>query len=342
MIALAEVLLESQPHPFWRALKQVGVDATVARLPRHLIWPGYEGDLPWDYGPLAVYQEHMSEFGFRIAAIEDSPPMEALRLGRPGREEELEHFITLIRAMGVLKIPVLCYNWMPVLGPIRTSVAGRGRGDALVTGYDHRLLAAAPPTRIGTIDEAQLWSNLEWFLERVVPEAEAAGVRLAMHPDDPPLSPIRGIARIMCTVDAFQRLVDTVSSPMNAVTFCQGNFTLMTDDVPGTIRQFGDQDRIAFIHFRDVVGTPEAFVETFHEEGQTDMLQCVVAYQDVGFDGPLRCDHTPTVDGDEAVYPGYSHHSRLYAIGYTKGLIEAADHLRATRQTPSYESAPAG
>lgn len=335
MIVLAEVLLESQPHPFWRVLKQIGVDSVVGRLPRHLVLFAGDSEFAWDYAPLALYKEHLAEVGFELAAIEDAPPMDALRLGREGREEQLEHFCTLVRNMGALGIPVLCYNWMPLLGPLRTSVAGQGRGGALVTGYDHALLANAPLTRAGVVEAAELWESLEWFLERVVPEAEAAGVRLAMHPDDPPLSPIRGVARIMADVESFQRLLDLVPSRANAITFCQGNFTLMTDDVPAAIRRFGEQDRIAFVHFRDVRGTPAAFIETFHEEGQTDMLECVRAYLDIGFDGPLRCDHTPTLEGDRAEYPGYSHNARLFAIGYIKGLIEAARRNGAAQMASS-------
>ena len=148
-------------------------------------------------------------------------------------------------------------------------------------------------------------------------------MRLAMHPDDPPLSPIRGMPRIMRSVDNFQRLVDLVPSEANAITLCQGNFTLMTDDLPAAIRQFGDQGRIAFVHFRDVRGTPEDFLETFHDEGPTDMLACLRAYREVGYDGVLRTDHNPTLEGDSAAVPGYSPLGRLHAIGYVQGLREA-------------------
>src|SRR5207248_1064001 len=229
--------------------------------------------------------------------------------------EEIDHFGTLLRSMGRLGIPVLCYNWMAVLGWLRTSVARPGRGGAKVAAYDHGLFAHSPPTAEGDVAEEALWDNLRYFLERVAPVAEEAGVRLAMHPDDPPLSPIRSIGRIMRSVDAFQRLVELVPSEANGITLCQGNFTLMTDDVPAAIRQFGEQGKIFFVHFRDVRGTPSSFVETFHDEGQTDMLACMRAYRDVGFDGVLRTDHTPTLEGDAASVAGYSHQARLHAIG---------------------------
>lgn len=322
MTKLAEILLERPPHPFWTVLRQVGIEYAVGVLPRyHSDWRETDSELPWDYMPLAQYKAEVEGAGLRLMVIEDNPPLDKLRLGLPGREEELEAVLTLIRNMGRLGIPVWCYNWMAVLGWLRTSLGERGRGGALVSGYDHARMAAAPLTRAGEVDAERLWESLRWFLERVCPVAEEAGVTLAMHPDDPPLSPIRGIARIMSSVEAFERLVELNASPANAITLCQGNFTLMTDDLPGVIRRLGP--RIAFAHFRDVRGTPERFVETFHDDGPTDMLACMRAYRDIGFEGVLRSDHVPVVDGDSAAVAGYSHQARLHAIGYLMGLREA-------------------
>jgi mannonate dehydratase len=225
--------------------------------------------------------------------------------------------------MGRLEIPVWCYNWMAVIGWVRTSLAVHGRGGALVSAYDHRRMASAPLTRAGTVAAERLWENLRWFLERVCPVAEEAGVTLAMHPDDPPLPELRGIARIMSSVDAFERLVEVNPSPANAITLCQGNFALMTDDLPAVIRRLGP--RIAFAHFRDVRGTPEEFVETFHDDGPTDMYECIRAYRDIGFTGALRSDHVPVLEGDMAQVAGYSHQARLHAIGYLTGLREAVE-----------------
>jgi mannonate dehydratase len=157
----------------------------------------------------------------------------------------------------------------------------------------------------------------------VVPEAEKANVKLAMHPDDPPLSPVRGMGRIMRSLENYQRLLDLYPSPMNGIAFCQGNFALMTNDVPAAIRHFGRQGKIFFVHFRDVRGTVERFVETFHDDGQTDMLEAMRAYRDIGFDGVLRPDHVPTMEGDSNDRPSYSSIGRLFAIGYVKGLREA-------------------
>jgi mannonate dehydratase len=136
----------------------------------------------------------------------------------------------------------------------------------------------------------------------------------------------------MRSVENFQRLIDLIPSPVNGITLCQGNFTLMTDNLPAVIRHFGKQDKIFFVHFRDVRGTPEKFVETFHDDGQTDMLACMCAYREIGFDGVCRPDHVPTMAGDSNEQAGYSAVGRLFAIGYLKGLREAVYTLGATPQ----------
>jgi mannonate dehydratase len=130
----------------------------------------------------------------------------------------------------------------------------------------------------------------------------------------------------MRSVENFQRLVDLVPSPVNGITLCQGNFTLMTDDLPGVIRKFGGQGKVFFVHFRDVRGTAEKFEETWHDDGKTDLVACMQAYRDIGFDGVLRPDHVPTVEGDNNDRPSYSSYGRLYAIGYIRGLREAVFH----------------
>ena len=325
MIRLAEILLDPQPTPAWRWLRQLGVDHAVGVLPRRLRdWRGDAGGHPWELAPLAILQGMVEAEGFRLEVIEDNPPMDRIRLGRPGRDEEIEQFCVLVRNLGRLGIPVLCYNWSALLGWVRTELAARGRGGAIVAGYDHRRFDGAEVPGLEAVDDEALWANLRYFLERVVPVAEEAGVLLAMHPDDPPLSPVRGVPRIMRSAAAFERLLALHPSEHNGMTLCQGNFALMTDDLPGVIRAFASTGRIHFVHFRDVRGTPEQFLETFHDEGPTDMLACMRAYATSGVRAALRTDHNPILEGDRAEVPGYSELGRLHAIGYVQGLREAA------------------
>jgi mannonate dehydratase len=325
MIRIAEILLDPQPTPAWRQLRQVGVDHAVGVLPRRLKdWRDDAGEHPWTLAPLAILHGMVEAEGFRLEVIEDNPPMDRIRLGRPGREEEIEQFCVLVRNMGRLDIPVLCYNWSALLGWVRTELAARGRAGAIVAGYDHERLAGSEVPGLDGVDDEALWDNLRFFLDRVIPVAEDAGVRLAMHPDDPPLSPVRGVPRIMRDVDAFERLLGLHSSVANGLTLCQGNFTLMTQDLPAVIRELGATGRIHFVHFRDVRGTPERFLETFHDEGPTDMLACMRAYAAAGVEAVMRTDHNPILEGDRADVPGYSNLGRLHAIGYVQGLQEAA------------------
>lgn len=325
MIRFAEILTESRPTPFWTMLRQMDVSEVVGVLPRGFMdWRQASIDRPWDYAPLAVYKHMIEDEGLTLSCIEDNPPMDRLRHGAPGAEEELEQVLAFVETLGKLKIPLWCYNWAASLGWQRTTSRLRGRGGAIVSGYHHALLRDAPPPALGPIAAEKLWDTLQQFLEKVIPVAEKAQVKLAMHPDDPPmLSEIRGVARIMNSVDAYRRLLSLNPSAANGATLCQGNFTLMTDDLPGVIRELGASGRVYFVHFRDVRGTPERFAETFIDEGQTDMAACMRAYRDIGFDGIMRSDHTPTMAGDEALVPGYSDLGRLHAIGYMTGLRDA-------------------
>src|SRR5687768_11897402 len=241
MIQIAE-FLPPTPSPLWKLCKQAGVDWAVGGLPFNE--PSNGTDAPWDYLPLLRMKQRYENAGFNLAAIEVRPPLNNAKRGLPGGAEEIATVCTLIENMGRLGIPVWCYEWMTDFNWLRTRTDTPSRGGSVVTSFDY---ADVPkePTAGGPISEDKLWETLAHFLERVAPVAEKAGVKLSMHPDDPPLSPIRGVGRIMRSIDNYQRLIETVPSDVNTITLCQGNFTLMTDDLPAAIRKFGK--KITFV-----------------------------------------------------------------------------------------------
>lgn len=337
MIQLSE-MLSPRPEPLWTLVKQCGVDNVVALLDgaeqdqRMFASVGSQGfsgagsdDIPWGEAALrrdmALYATH----GLKVVAVEDTAPMDNVRLGLPGRDEQVDNIITQVRAMGRLGIPTLCYNWMAISSWSRTDAHIVGRGGALVTGFRAQEAASLPQlVRPGQITETQLWDALQYFLDAVIPVAEESGVQLGMHPDDPPRTENRNVPRIMRSPEAYRRLMSLRPSPSNGITFCQGNFALMGEDLPTLIREFGSLGQIKFVHFRDVRGTADDFQETFHDEGQTDLPACMRAYADVGFSGPMRPDHVPTMHGEANDRPGYHTLGRLFAIGYIRGLEQCA------------------
>jgi mannonate dehydratase len=334
MIRLSE-LLEPQPTTLWALVKQCGVDDAVALMEgaeqqsrwlrgdatnRGLVRGGTA--TPWSLEGLSELQQRFAAHGLNVIAIEDTPPMDDIRIGGPKAEEQTHQVHEQIRAMGALGINVLCYNWMAFTSWARTDVAIPARGGALTTGFDLAAATSQPAlTSDPTITPERLWSALDRFLDITLPVAEKAGVKLALHPDDPPLQAMRGVPRIINSPAAYQRLLDEHPSASNCITFCQGNWGLMTDDLPATITRF--LPHIAFVHFRDVRGDVTNFVETFHDNGPTDLAECMRLYVEGGFDGPMRPDHVPTLAGEANDRPGYATLGRLFALGYIRGLEHA-------------------
>jgi mannonate dehydratase len=317
---LAEILPNEKKTLLWDLTRQLGVNQVVTSISDD---PGQPP--PWDFDRLRKIKEDFTSEGLDLTVIESAPAsiQEPIKLGLGDRDEHIRHFCQLIENMGRLTIPVICHNWMAGIGWLRTSFEEPERGGALASGFDHDVSEALGPTEFGEVTEEQLWERMEYFLQRVVPVAEKTGVFLAVHPDDPPRSPVRGIGRILTSPENFQRVLEMAPSPNNGMTFCQGNFSAMGVDVPATIRHFGRQGAIKFVHFRDVRGDRDKFVETFHDNGQTDMVEAIRAYAEVDFAGPARVDHVPSMAGESNTAPGYETLGRLYAVGYLRGLMEA-------------------
>ncbi len=294
--------------------------------------PGFAGlkDLkPWESKAIIAVKEAWQKVGLSLRVIEGPPSLgEKTKLGLAGRDEEIANFITLMKNLAQAGIDTICYNWMPVIGWYRTQNDRPGRGGALVTAFDYEAIRNLPLTQYGEVSKETLWKNLDYFLKAVIPEAEKVGMKLAMHPDDPQVDSIRGISRIMNTVDSFKRLLELYPSPSNGITMCQGNFALMGEDIPSLIDYFGKRKKIHFVHFRNVRGGKFNFEETFHDEGIIDMYQAMKAYYDIGFNGPIRPDHVPTMAGDSNQHPGYSTIGTLYALGYMRGLMESVSKRR--------------
>jgi mannonate dehydratase len=303
--------------------RQMGVTGAITTSGPHLV--GMRDRHAWELEPLAAIQDRFRQEGLEWKVVEGPPGLDKTKLGIAGRDEEIEHFITFLRHISQLGIYQVCYNWMPVISWARTSTDRKGRGGALVTAFDIEDSNNEGLTEYGEVSPERMWENLAYFIKAVVPEAEKYGVRLALHPDDPPVPAIRGISRIMTSVDAFKRLFEMDPSPSNGMCFCQGTFATMGEDIPAAIRYFGARDKIVFVHFRDVAGDRYHFSETFHDNGKTDMYEAMKAYYEVGFSGPMRPDHVPTMAGDSNDHPGYSILGNLFAIGYMKGLMEAVE-----------------
>lgn len=282
---------------------------------------------PWSFEAVSAVKDAYAQRGLQWKVLEGTPPLDKAKLGLAGKDEEIESFITLMRNLARIDVRIICYNWMPVINWARTDFERKGRGDALVTAFDYDAIKSMPLTEHGMVSPETMWKNLGYFLKAVVPEAEKNGIQLALHPDDPPVPVIRGISRIMTSADAFRKLIDLVPSPSNGLTLCQGTFATMGEHIPSVIRYFGQRKKIFFVHFRDIRGDKWNFEETFHDEGKTDMYEAMKTYFEIGFKGPMRPDHVPTVAGDNNDHPGYSELAPLFAIGYMKGLIEAAAKL---------------
>lgn len=303
-------------------VKQMDVLGAVGGINTRLA--GMADAKPWDYKSISAVREAWKGVGLNFNVVEGPPALgEKTKLGLEGRDEEIGQFILFMKNLKQAGVDVICYNWMPVIGWYRTKNDLPGRGGALVTAFDWEDAKNLPLTQYGEVSKEAMWKNLEYFLKAVVPEAEKIEMKLAMHPDDPQVDSIRGIARIMTTVENFDRMLKIVPSKYNGVTLCQGNFSLMGANIPALVNRWGKQGLIHFVHFRNVRGGKFKFEETFHDEGQIDMYAAMKAYYDIGFRGPIRPDHVPTMAGDSNEHPGYSTIGTLYALGYIRGLMES-------------------
>jgi mannonate dehydratase len=313
---LSFLFFGNKPDEKWTLCRQMGIDYAIAKLAPELTGePAID-----DYDSFARSKEIYEANGFQLLGLEgDQFDMHRIKLGLQGKEKDIERYAKMLENMGKLNVGLLCYNFMAT-GWYRTHTSLPERGGAIVSGFNYETAKNEPISKYGTFSESQIWENYHWFIEQIMPVAEANSVKMALHPDDPPISPIHGISRILTSADAIRKALSLSESPSHGLTFCQGTYTTMNENVLELIDEFSK--KIFFVHIRDVVGTPDNFRETFHDNGPTDMFKMMKAYHKIGFDGPLRSDHVPTMAGESNAHFGYEMKGNLFGIGYIKGLMD--------------------
>ena len=241
-----------------------------------------------------------------------------ISLGEPDMYDKIDAWCRMLESLGRAGIPHLGWNFKP-MGNFRTTSAV-GRGGALYSTFDYDEFSRdRPEPHRPEISETEMWARLERFLTAVIPVAEKSGVRMALHPDDPPLpEALAGVAQICSTPEQFRRIFDIVSSPNHAMLFCQGCMTeVLGQGVYDFIDEMAAKQKIAWVHFRNVRGRLPRFEEVFIDEGDIDMRRTMTIYRDNGFNGPYMMDHTPQLSVDRANWIG-----KAYAIGYIRALIQ--------------------
>ena len=302
--------------------KQLGVTHVIIHGPRF----GERGVL--EFIELLRTRKFIESHGLAVAGIENLPAdhWDKVLQGAPGRDEQIKKVCETIENMGRAGIPILGYYFSiaGVWGHWRAYDSGGGRGDAGLKSFDYDLVKDAPVVETGRVSVEEMWERLIYFLERVVPVAEDAGVKVAAHQDDPPAEELRGTGRLLTSHEGMKRLIETVPSPNNGLEFCQGTVAEMGPDrAVDAIRYFGGQGKIFYVHFRNVRGQFPKFDEVFIDEGDVDMFEAMRAYKEVGFDGVIIPDHAPRVAGD-------SDHRRqgvTFALGYMRALMQMVEKL---------------
>lgn len=304
-----------QPDLQWDYAKQLGIRYAVGRMP-----DGNMEKYAENLHLLKEMKDHFKRDGydFELKVLEPACSNQKIKQGLPGRDEEIDRMITLIRNMGKLGIEVLCMNFTAFFNWERTRFDYPERGGALACEFNYADFQQDRYSPV--ITHEQLWSNLTYLLKAIVPIAEEANVKIAIHPDDPPLPKLLNVGRILTSAKALDKALSIVPSNHLGLTFCQGTIGAMGENIVETIRHFGR--KIFFVHFRDVRGTKECFHETFHDNGPTDMAAVIRAYHEIGFEGYGRVDHVPLLAHEVTDRPGYANTARLFAIGYLKGLLE--------------------
>ncbi|MDU5142717.1 MAG: mannonate dehydratase [Paenibacillus dendritiformis] len=302
----------------------------------------------WSRERIRGLKETVEAHGLRLAVIESVPVHEDIKLGLAGRDRYIDNYVATLRNLAAEGIRTVCYNVMPVFDWTRSKLdhvlpdgsttliyeddviqqMDPASGTLRLPGWDTSYLdgeAGRLFERYRSIGEEQYWENIAYFVQRVMPEAAELGIRMAVHPDDPPW-PIFGLPRILGREEQFARYLSLFDHPAHGMCFCTGSLgSDSANDLPQMIRQFGSMGRIHFVHARNVRVTGcRSFQETAHlsSSGSVDMTAVMRALADIGYTGPLRSDHGRMIWGEQG-RPGYGLYDRALGAVYLNGIWEA-------------------
>jgi mannonate dehydratase len=287
----------------------------------------------WTVEELVALRQEVNAAGLEVEAIENFDPAHwyDVLLDGPKKRQHLENCKTIIRNVGETGIPIFGYNFS-VAGVCGRVTGPFARGGATSVGMDGPLEVPmprgmawnmvvdedAPAGDVPTATPEQLWRRLEDFLDAVLPVAEAAGVTLAAHPDDPPLPTMRGQPRLVYQPKLYQRLLDLRSSPANALEFCIGTLAEMTEgDVYAATDDYSRQGKLAYVHFRNVTGKAPHYRETFVDDGDVDMLRVLRILKRNSYEGVIIPDHTPQMTCNAPWHAGMA-----YALGFMQAALK--------------------
>jgi mannonate dehydratase len=293
-------------------------------------------DQLWSAQELLALREEINAAGLELAAIENFDPAHwhDVLLDGPRKQEHLANVKTIIRRVGEAGIPVMGYNFS-IAGVCGRVTGPFARGGAMSVGMDGPLDTPmprgmawnmivdshAPPGSLPTATAEQLWQRLADFLDAALPVAEAAGVTLAAHPDDPPVHSMRSQPRLVYQPQLFQKLLDLRPSRANALEFCIGTVAEMTEgDVYEATENYSQQEKLAYVHFRNVTGKVPHYRETFVDDGDVDMFRILRILKRNHFTGVIIPDHTPQMTCAAPWHAGMA-----YALGYMKAAIQIVD-----------------
>ena len=319
---------------------QLGVkDIVIYGGPGFSFIPGTDIKLNKSRASLEDYKElvkKVSSYGLKIAAIEGGigcyPKYRDLLLGGPKRDEIIEQLIDEIRDMARAGIPIFGYHWM--LNCVWRSEHVKIRGNSQARYFNLNKKNYHPMKHYPIEHEFQdsdskithnaLWQNLEYWIKSITPVAEEEGIKLGIHPDDPPVESINGVPRIFSTFESYKRLIEIYPSDSNGIEFCQGTFSEMNEDIYEIIEYFAKRNKILYVHFRNVSSQLPTFTEEFINNGYVDMYKAMNIYNKFGYQGVFMDDHCPLIDKD-IEFPGNwgGYRSRIFAQGYIQAMIES-------------------